>query len=168
MADPTPLADYMREQLAEGLQRRAWSEDAVMPWEEVRERNARALTEELDGTAEARMPWEPPSSFVFFEPPDLTPEERAVAAMRAAGAEHTGWPDAMPKPFEVNRITYRMEVSPQMLADAGIEMPEGYVPWQPPPIPWHRRIRNRYRHLVWRGRIRLANALAGFDVEERD
>jgi hypothetical protein len=108
-----------------------------------------------------------PSSFVHWALPERTPEEQAVDRLRSAGFEHTGWPDAMPRPIQHNE--FRFQISTDTAVGLGlIDPPEGWEPWTPPPVPWVTRVRTRVRVLVTRVRMRLASALAGFDVEDRE
>lgn len=138
----TPLAAHIREELAEGFQRRLWSDRAVMPREA-------------------------PSSFVYLDLPEASPTDLAIAKMRASGAEHTGWPDAMPKPIVKHSVTFRMHVD-EAVGMGLIAPPEGWEPTPLPPIPWRTRIRMRISRACMRIRMRMASALAGFDVEDRD
>ena len=99
------------------------------------------------------------------------------AGLLAAANEHLppGTPDLLidPSLITVKRVSGYLPVSTEQLLDAGLITEEearaqGWTPYVPPPVSWHRRARWRWQ--AWRERAgrKIGGWLAGVDLTERD
>jgi hypothetical protein len=88
--------------------------------------------------------------------------------------EAFGGPKAEPQPtITAHRVSAFLPMSTEQLLDAGLITEEqaraqGWTPYVPPPVPWHRRARWRWQSWRERAGRKAGGWIAGVDLTERD